>query len=59
MLGAALGIIENGQVIYTKSYGMANLEYDMPNDADSVFRIGSTSKQFTAACIVLLAQKAN
>ena len=55
--GASLGIIQDGKLIYARGYGMANLEYDIPNDAKSVFRIGSTSKQFTAACIVLLSQK--
>lgn len=55
--GCALGVIKDGQLIYAKGYGMANLEYQLPIDANSVFRIGSTSKQFTAACIILLAQK--
>ncbi len=55
--GCVLGIIEGGNLIYTKGYGMANLEYNIPNAANSVFRIGSTSKQFTAACIVLLAEQ--
>ena len=55
--GGSIGIIKDGEFIYTKGYGMANLEYDIPNSASSVFRIASTSKQFTAACIVLLAEK--
>ena len=55
--GAALGIIKNNQLIYAKGYGLANMEYNIPNSASSVYRIGSTSKQFTAACIVLLAEK--
>ncbi len=55
--GCALGIIQDGKLIYTKGYGMANMEYDIPNSANSVFRIGSTSKQFTAACIILLSEK--
>jgi len=55
--GCALGIIKERKLIYAKGYGMANMEYDIPNSATSVFRIGSTSKQFTAACIVLLADK--
>lgn len=57
--GCSLGIIKEGKLIYAKGYGMANMEYDIPNSASSVFRIGSTSKQFTAACIVLLAEKGN
>lgn len=55
--GCALGIIKDGKLIYAKGYGMANMEYEIPNSANSVFRIGSTSKQFTAASIVLLANK--
>lgn len=52
--GCALGIIKDGELIYARGYGMANLEYDIPISASSVFRIASTSKQFTAACIILL-----
>jgi CubicO group peptidase (beta-lactamase class C family) len=55
--GCALGIIKDGQLIYSRGYGMANLEYNLPNNSQSVFRIGSTSKQFTAASIIILAQK--
>jgi CubicO group peptidase (beta-lactamase class C family) len=55
--GCALGIIKKGELIYTKGYGLANMEYNLPNSASSVFRIASTSKQFTAASIVLLAEK--
>lgn len=55
--GCGLGIIKNGELVYAKGYGFANLEYDIPNSSKSVFRIGSTSKQFTAACIVLLAEQ--
>ncbi len=55
--GCALGVMKNGELIYAKGYGLANLEYDIPNSASSVFRIGSTSKQFTAACIILLVEQ--
>jgi len=55
--GCALGIMKDGQLIYAKGYGMANLEYDIPNSPSSVFRIASTSKQFTAACITLLVEQ--
>ena len=46
--GCALGVIKDGQFIYKRGYGMANLEYNIPLTSRSVFRIGSTSKQFTA-----------
>lgn len=55
--GCALGIYKNGEIHYAKGYGMANLEYDIPNSPNSVFRIASTSKQFTAACILLLVEQ--
>jgi CubicO group peptidase (beta-lactamase class C family) len=55
--GCGLGIIKDGKLVLAKGYGMANLEYDIPNSANSVFRIGSTSKQFAAACVVLLAEQ--
>lgn len=55
--GCALGIIRDGQLIYARGYGLANLDYDVPITADSKFYIASTSKQFTAACIALLVQQ--
>lgn len=55
--GCAIGVIHNGKLIYKHGYGMANLEYNIPNSSNSVFRIGSTSKQFTAACMVLLEEQ--
>ncbi|HAQ61087.1 TPA: aminopeptidase [Candidatus Delongbacteria bacterium] len=52
--GCAVGVIQNGKFIYKKSFGMANLDYDIPITADSKFDIGSAAKQFTAAGIALL-----
>jgi|SaaInlV_125m_DNA_1040241.scaffolds.fasta_scaffold21826_1 CubicO group peptidase (beta-lactamase class C family) len=52
--GCAIGIIKDGELIYSKGYGAANLDYGIPLSADSKFYIASTSKQFTAACIALL-----
>lgn len=43
--GCGLGIIKDGQLIYAHGYGMANLEYDILNNSQSVYRISSTSKQ--------------
>ncbi|NOR15945.1 MAG: serine hydrolase [Candidatus Aminicenantes bacterium] len=53
--GVAIAVIQNGQIIYERGYGMANLEHEIRISGKTVFRIGSTSKQFTAACIALLA----
>jgi len=42
--------------VKTATYGLANLEWNVPVTAETVFEIGSVTKQFTAACILLLAQ---
>lgn len=55
--GCALAVIQNGEIVYKRGYGMANLEYDIPISPHSVFDIASNSKQFTAMCIVLLARQ--
>ena len=55
--GAAIGIIKDGRIIYARGYGIANLEYDIPNTPQTVFRIGSTSKHFTAMGIALLIEQ--
>lgn len=53
--GCALAIVQNGVVIYNRGYGMANLELGVPITSQSVFYIGSVSKQFVSASIALLA----
>ncbi len=55
--GCALAVIRDGEIVYKRGYGYANLEYDIPITTTTVFDIGSTSKQFTALCIVLLAKQ--
>lgn len=52
--GCAVAIYRNGAVSYAKGYGLANIEEDVPITPHAVFDIGSTSKQFTAASILLL-----
>ncbi len=52
--GCAVAVYRNGKVSYARGYGLANIEEDVPITPDSVFDIGSTSKQFTAASILLL-----
>ena len=52
--GCVVGVIKDGLFIHKKAYGLANLDYEIPLTTSSVFRIASTSKQFTAACIFLL-----
>lgn len=52
--GCAIGVMRDGGMLYAKGYGMADLERNMPITPASVFDIGSTSKQFAAASILLL-----
>ncbi len=52
--GCAVAVYRNGGISYTRGYGLANVEEDVPITPESVFDIGSTSKQFTAASILLL-----
>ncbi|HAA17422.1 MAG TPA: serine hydrolase, partial [Cytophagales bacterium] len=55
--GAAALVARGGEVLYHKAFGMANLELDVPMRTDMVFRIASISKQFTAICILMLAER--
>ncbi|MCR4033033.1 MULTISPECIES: serine hydrolase [Flavobacterium] len=54
--GSAL-VAENGKVIFKKGFGSANMEWNIPNQPDTKFRLGSISKQFTALLIVKLAEE--
>lgn len=55
--GCALGVIRDGQFVYRKGYGMASIELGVPLSPQSVFYMGSVSKQFTAASVVLAAEQ--
>ncbi|WP_315819140.1 serine hydrolase domain-containing protein [Paraflavitalea speifideaquila] len=55
--GAELAISRHGQVIFSKAWGMADLEHNIPLTMQSVLEAGSVSKQFTAAAILLLEQQ--
>jgi CubicO group peptidase (beta-lactamase class C family) len=55
--GLTLKIVRHGQTIKTAAYGQANLELNVPAKPETVFEIGSITKQFTAAGILLLAQE--
>ena len=54
--GLTLKIIREGKPIKTAAYGLANVELSVPTKPETVFEIGSVTKQFTAAGILLLAQ---
>lgn len=54
--GCAVAVFKDGEIVYEHGFGMASLALSVPITPQTVFDIGSTSKQFTAACIGLLAQ---
>lgn len=54
--GLSIGIARGGETLLIRGYGLANLEHQVPATGDTVFRIGSVTKQFTAAAILLLAE---
>jgi len=55
--GCALGVIRDGEFVYKKGYGEGSLELSVPLTSQSVFYMGSVSKQFTAASVVLAAEQ--
>jgi CubicO group peptidase (beta-lactamase class C family) len=55
--GCSVGVIRNGSFVYRKSFGYASLELGVPLTPESVFYMGSVSKQFTAASVVLAAEQ--
>ena len=54
--GVSICVTKHGRTIYDRSPGLANIETQTPMTARSVCRIGSITKQFTAAAILLLAE---
>ncbi len=55
--GAAVIISKKGKVIYQGARGLANIEHNVPLTTESVFRLGSITKQFTAAAIMMLQEQ--
>ncbi|KFE63737.1 serine hydrolase domain-containing protein [Hyalangium minutum] len=55
--GCALGIYQDGRILYSRGYGMADLNQATPITPTTLFDVGSVSKQFTAASVVLLAHE--
>jgi len=45
--GCALSVIKDGQIVYKRGYGMADLDHDIPITPETVFHVASISKQFT------------
>src|SRR5262249_51159269 len=54
---ASIGIVQGGQIVFTKAYGLARIAPAMQATSDLHYAIGSISKQFTAACLLLLQEE--
>src|SRR6056297_812408 len=51
--GMIVGVVENGEIIFQKGYGLANLAYNIPNNPEMVYNIGSVTKQFLGYAIAM------
>ena len=55
--GAAAIVVRDGRVIFRKAYGLANLELGVPMRPEMVFQVGSVTKQFTSAAVLMLVEQ--
>lgn len=55
--GATIGVVDHGRVVLVKAYGTADLENELPARDDTVYRIGSITKEFTAAAVMQLVEQ--
>ncbi len=55
--GAVITVVSGNQVVYQKAFGVANVETNSPMQPEMLFRLGSTTKMFTAAALLSLAEK--
>lgn len=55
--GCALAVMRDGRIVYSRGYGMADLQHQIPITPSSIFHVASVSKQFTTMSIALLAQQ--
>ncbi len=55
--GGVVGIFQNGELLFSKGYGLADLEHDIPITPSTVFYLASSGKQFTAFCVLLLEEQ--
>lgn len=57
LAGGAVGVMKDGKIVFVKGYGLADLEDGQPVKADTIFRIGSITKQFTTAMLMMLVER--
>ena len=56
-VGLSIAVAQRGKLLLSKGYGMADAEFDVPADEETMFRIGSVTKQFTAALVMRLVEQ--
>src|SRR5262245_48992020 len=54
IVGLSIAVIKDGKIVKVEGYGLANIEHNVPARPDTVYKIGSVSKQFIASGIMLL-----
>ncbi len=54
--GAAVAVVYDGSLVYSNGFGLANLEYNIPNTPQTIYHVASVSKQFTVYAVLLLEQ---
>ena len=52
--GGAVGVVHGGKLLFSRGFGLANVELGVKNAADTKFDVGSVSKQFTVMCVLIL-----
>ena len=57
LVGVEVAVGRNGSTLFTKGYGLRDKAKNLPVTASTIFPVGSISKQFTAACVMLLVQR--
>jgi CubicO group peptidase (beta-lactamase class C family) len=57
LVGLSVAIMQDGQITFAKGYGQRSLEPSLPVEPETSFAVGSITKQFTCACILLLAEE--
>ncbi|MBU0754720.1 MAG: beta-lactamase family protein [Planctomycetes bacterium] len=55
--GVAVAVVQDGRILFSRGYGLANLEYQVPVTPATAFDIGSIAKQFTAFAVALLVEQ--
>ncbi|HEU4930705.1 MAG TPA: serine hydrolase domain-containing protein, partial [Pyrinomonadaceae bacterium] len=55
--GVSLAVLRKGKIVLLKSYGLANVEHQVPVKPETIFQSGSIGKQFTAAAVMILVQE--